>query len=183
MTAAKNKKKKRNSAVSADVFRQQIAEIRKEFRALGNRIRFRNLAPHFASDGGAKIGIEGFYSPQLKKASVTCWGRMGRALVLFVAFHELRHAQHVKSGAYRSYYLRKHGEFWDFLNGYRRRPPKNYPRPRWHAHWWAERDCDRYAMRRLKKLGIAFKPRPYPKEMVFTYLLSQQWPLYYRKRK
>lgn len=77
--------------------------------------------------------------------------------VAFILAHELRHVQHIKQGIYKSYYLRE----------------DMYASPEMVAIGVrAEKDCDRYARKRLREANIysTLMNRTYSKHKVAGYL-------------
>lgn len=134
----------RSTYVPKKLFLQVMKDVRAEAEALGVRFVYRSVPIGFTEDG-LRVGTHGTYDPRVKTIRITSRGHNGRAQILFVAFHELRHAQHHSEGLYPLYYT---GSWchdpWEALA--------------------AEQDCNDYSLRRLENLHINLEnvSRMYP---------------------
>lgn len=137
---------------------------------LGYKFNLRRSPIKFSNDG-LNYGLNGNCNDRNKTINVNVRGRMGRAEILWVCFHELRHAEHRVDKLFKNYYSKEMDEIIDFIQGMGPKP--DIIEFDFDTGLEAENDCEDYAASRLKELGISVARRQiYPMENVLSYRLK-----------
>jgi len=166
----------RNTRISKEQFNSLMKEIKAMAREMGVKLTIykRPINWNRYGCGFPNFGeLRGYYSVEQRRIVVTFYGTVGRAKLLNVILHELRHAIHHREGLYADYY----DDLWDRLDdyieeGHTRRPCKR-------TAYLAEMDCNRFAYYWLRKKGINIKKcfkYPYfsTRAYVFEQMLEQR---------
>lgn len=121
--------------------------------------------------------IYGYCDSVKRKLTIVYFGKTGRAKILWVMAHEVRHAIHVNTGIYKDYYDLRHREARYKLDS-DGVLPIGYKPPDLSVAVRAERDCDQWAFKYLSDKEIEFRPKnraKYDKNKTYVYHL---WSAY-----
>jgi hypothetical protein len=112
-------------------------------------------------NGSHVVGhYSGYCDFKEKKLVITVYGKAGYARQLYIMHHELRHAQHVVGRLFKDYYRLSLYRLVDWIQGKVKRKPRVRP-PCTKTAYLAELDCDRFASKEMRKLGLRVKSPPY----------------------
>lgn len=157
--------------------KQKYLEVKRELQKIvtdhGHTYRIRRGKLHFHD--GPNWGIEGGFYEYERKIKVKSTGKNGRAQILFVLAHEVRHMLHVKQNLYKSYYGLNHHLMHLAIKGQK----VQWRWPNCGVAIRAERDCDRWALEFLAARGIVpHQKTQYRFESTSAYKMRQHMKTY-----
>lgn len=170
----------RSTTVNKKRYNQLLKELREIAGFCGFTIQLRKREVIYKRHGENRPNfgeMYGYCDSVKRKLTVVYFGKVGRAKILWVMAHEVRHAIHVNMNMFKDYYDLRHREASTTLDkdGVL---PDGYKPPDLAVAVRAERDCDRWAFKWLKDNEIDFLPKNrglYDKNKTYVYHL---WDAY-----
>jgi hypothetical protein len=166
----------RSTTVNKKKYGQLLKDLRQIAGYCGFTVQIRKREVIYKRHGEERPNfgeMYGYCDPVKRKLTVVYFGNTGRAKILWVLAHEVRHAIHVSTNMFKDYYDIRHREAINTLNK-TGLLPEGYRPPDLGIAVRAERDCDNWAFKFLKEKDIEFRPKnrgKYDKNQTYVYHL------------
>lgn len=125
-----------------------------------------------------KYGVNGGYSAKEKSITLTAYGNQSYSYILAVLAHEVRHAEHDFLGLFKEYYNPAMNDVKHFATQVAN---NKLTMPSQTVALQAENDCNKYAIKFMKKIGAPLKKstktyksffEPYPEHHTLVSTIS-----------